>query len=382
MMPKIRVLIVDDAVVVRRIVTDVLSGDPDLEIAGTAPTGRIALAKIPQVNPDIIILDVEMPEMDGLATLSAIRKSYPALPVVMFSTVTQRGAAATLDALALGASDYVAKPANVGSVTIAMQRIREELIPKIKALCARSTGISLPTVDRRPSQAPPRPRTGPAPLSRAKVEVVVIGVSTGGPNALASLLPLFPADFPVPVLIVQHMPPIFTRLLAERLDAKAAIRVVEAAAGDILRPGGAWIAPGDFHMAVAREGKAVRIRTHQEPPENSCRPAVDVLFRSVAAVYGGASLAVVLTGMGRDGLRGCEYLGEVGGQIIVQDESSSVVWGMPGAVANAGMADRIVPLDQLGSEIIGRTCGSHSMPFRARPHGSTGADSLEYVVKK
>jgi two-component system chemotaxis response regulator CheB len=272
-MGNIRVLIVDDAVVVRRIVADVLSQDPDLEVVATAATGRIALAKLPQVNPDVIILDVEMPEMDGLATLAAIRKTYPALPVIMFSTVTQRGAAATLDALALGANDYVTKPANVGSVTVAMQRIREELIPKIKALCVRTAAVAARSLDNEPKRVRPPVRNGAKRHSVAAVEIVAIGVSTGGPNALAALLTALPEDFPVPIVIVQHMPPIFTRFLAERLDSKAAVRVVEAASGDLLRPGGVWIAPGDYHLGLLREGKEVRLRTHRGPPENSCRPA-------------------------------------------------------------------------------------------------------------
>lgn len=190
--------------------------------------------------------------------------------------------------------------------------------------------------------------------SPGRVDVVAIGGSIGGPDALAVVLPELPADLPVPIVIVQHMPPMFTKLLAERLASKCQIRVDEAVPGAVLEPGHAWIAPGGFHMIVSRNGKVVRIRTHQEPPENSCRPAVDVLFRSVAEVYGGGALAVVLTGMGQDGLRGCKYMREVGAQILAQDQASSVVWGMPGFVANAGLADKILPLDQIGGEIMRR----------------------------
>jgi two-component system chemotaxis response regulator CheB len=353
-MRRIRILVVDDAVVVRRLVTDALASDPMLEVVGAAANGRIALAKIPQVNPDLVTLDVEMPVMDGLETLREIRKNYPKLPVIMFSTLTERGAATTLDALALGANDYVTKPANVGSVVAALERVRMELIPRAKALCASVAGLSDPTLmpQRAASPAiklPPRPLKAPQ-----NVQVVAIGVSTGGPNALAEVIPQLPANFPVPVLIVQHMPPVFTKLLAERLTVRSQIPVEEAKFGRVLLPGHVWMAPGDFHMEVERQGPTARIKTHQGPPENSCRPAVDVLFRSVAEAYGPATLAVVMTGMGQDGLRGCQEIRAAGGQVLAQDEASSVVWGMPGFVAQAGLADKVLPLDQLPGEIVRR----------------------------
>ena len=351
-MPKIRVLVVDDSVLVRRMVSNVLSDDPQLEVVGVAANGRIALAKIPQVNPDAVLLDVEMPEMDGLQTLAAIRKTYPNLLVIMFSGVTERGAAVTLDAIALGATDYVTKPANASSKEAAMKYVRDQLIPKIKGLCAGKRDRLPTTLPPRVSQIPLLPAIPSKALS--KVDIVAIGVSTGGPNALMTLLPAFAVDFPVPILIVQHMPPLFTKRLAERLDGNCQIRVAEGFSGAVLQPGQAWIAPGDFHAIVEREGTRVRIRTHQQPPENSCRPAVDVLFRSVAKTYGAGTLAVVLTGMGQDGLHGCQCIREAGGQVLVQDEASSVVWGMPGMVANAGLADRVLPLPQLASEIIYR----------------------------
>ncbi len=354
-MGKTRILVVDDAVVVRRMLSDVLSADPDLEVVGTAANGRIALAKIPQVNPDLITLDVEMEEMDGLQTLAAIRKDYPRLPIVMFSTLSERCASATLEALALGANDYVAKPSSFGGMTIAMQRIRTELIPKIKQLCSilqkeskHPVRVSATRIQPRPQ----RPLTQPPGLQR--VEILAIGVSTGGPNALAELLPQLPADFPVPTVIVQHMPPVFTRLLADRLASKSSLTVAEGTAGEAIRPGKVWLAPGNYHMAVVRDLQSVRLMLHQGPPENSCRPAVDVLFRSVAAAYGPGVLAVVLTGMGQDGLRGCDYIRDAGGHILVQDEASSVVWGMPGSIARAGLADQVLPLQDLGPEILRR----------------------------
>ena len=352
-MPKIRVLIVDDAVVVRRIVSDVLTADPELEVVGTAANGRIALAKITQVNPDVITLDVEMPEMDGLETLAAIRKQYPRLPVIMFSTLTQRGAATTLDALSLGATDYVTKPANVGSVAAAQQSLREQLIPKIKVFCGKAERCAptpLKVSETVPRSLPPL-RTARA---GGVVDVVAIGVSTGGPNALAELVPALPADFPVPIVIVQHMPPVFTRLLAERLGSQSSLQINEATHGEEVRAGHVYVAPGNYHMIVKREGPVIRVQTNQESPENSCRPAVDVLFRSVADVYGAGSFGVVLTGMGQDGLRGCARIREAGGQNIAQDEASSVVWGMPGFVAKAGLADQVLPLTDIAAEIVRR----------------------------
>jgi two-component system chemotaxis response regulator CheB len=347
---KLRVLIVDDAVVIRRIVSDVLNSDPELEVAGTAANGKIALARIPQLNPDLVTLDVEMPDMDGLATLRELRKTHPRLPVIMFSTLTARGASATLDALAAGASDYVTKPANVGSVAIAMNRIREELIPKIKALCGKQAPVVTGTLFSPAVSRPTRMPDLAAGVRRA-IEVVVVGISTGGPNALADVIPAIPESFPVPILIVQHMPPVFTRLLAERLDQKSKVSVKEASAGDVLEPGRVYLAPGDFHMTVTALATGNQIALNQNIPENSCRPAVDVLFRSAAAVYGASALAVVLTGMGQDGFRGCQMIREVGGRVVVQDEATSVVWGMPGIVARAGLAELQMPLQDVAQRL-------------------------------
>ena len=357
-MSKIRILVVDDAVVFRRLLTEVLSNDPALEVVGTAANGRIALARMAQVNPDVVILDVEMPEMDGLATLAELRKTYPRLPVIMFSALTERGAVATLDALALGATDYFTKPTSVGGMDGSLQLIREQLIPKIKVLCAGAGGQALMPAGACPADVPSasaglqasrRAGTRPGPI-----EVVAIGASTGGPNALAEVFRQLPGDFPVPVVIVQHMPPMFTRLLAERLSSEFSLRVREASSGSVLEPGHAWVAPGDYHLIVVREGTQVRTRVHQDPPENSCRPAVDVLLRSVAQTFGLHCLAVILTGMGQDGLRGCEAIREAGGQVLAQDEATSVVWGMPGYVARAGLADRVLPLSLIGDEIVRR----------------------------
>jgi two-component system chemotaxis response regulator CheB len=354
-MPKIRVLIVDDSVVVRRLLSDLLAADPNCEVVGTAANGKIAIQKIPQVNPDIVTLDVEMPEMDGLETLAAIRKTHPRLPVIMFSALTEKAADATLKALALGATDYVTKP-TASSATSAMDQVRDQLIPKIRCLCGVKPDVRQAVVGRTASQV--RAKLVVPPLVRAsRVDVVAIGCSTGGPNALAVLLPKLAQDFPVPIVITQHMPPLFTRMLAERMNASTSLRVREAQGGEVLEHGYVYIAPGDFHMDVRREGTAIRLALHQAPPENSCRPAVDVMLRSVVSVYGAGSLGVILTGMGQDGMRGCELIREAGGHVVVQDEATSVVWGMPGAVARAGLADVVLPMDQIAAEVTRRVAG-------------------------
>ena len=373
-MRKIKVLVVDDSVVVRRLVSDALAEDAQIEVIGIAANGRIALAKVEQINPDILTMDIEMPEMDGLQTLAALRKTHPRLPVVMFSTLTERGGVSTLDALALGANDYVTKPSNVGNVMLAKQRIQEELIPKLKALCPHlvaTTPAPVLSVQRQPLARSTINRFGLPSNARHLFEILVIGVSTGGPNALAELIPALPATFPIPVVIVQHMPPLFTKLLAERLNTQSPLKVAEAVPGAILQPGHVWLAPGGFHLLVERAAGQVRLKTNQEPAENSCRPAVDVLFRSAAQVYGAGVLAVVLTGMGQDGLRGCEELQAVGGQVLVQDEATSVVWGMPGFVAQAGLAEKVLPLPQIAPEILRRV--------PVRPTAAPGVSASQFV---
>ncbi len=365
-MPPISVLVVDDSVVVRRLVTDVLNEDPDIQVVGTAPNGRIALAKIPQLNPDLISLDVEMPVMDGLETLRELRQVYPDVPVIMFSTLTERGAAATLEALELGAQDYVTKPANVGSVQASMASVREQLVPKIKAL-HRGARPGRTTPAGLPRQAIPPPASVPAASTPAStptlrpagprdphepVGIVLLGVSTGGPDALATVLPALPATFPVPVVVVQHMPPTFTRLLAQRLDGKSALEVLEAEQDDAVRPGRVLLAPGDFHLRLHRGANGVVARLDQGTPENFCRPSVDVLFRSAAQVYGAACLAVVLTGMGSDGTRGAAEIVAAGGDVLAQDQATSVVWGMPGSVAHAGLASRLLPLGDVAATLV------------------------------
>jgi len=358
-MDTINVLVIDDSVVVRRFLSELISADPELACAGIAPNGRIGLTKIEQIRPDLVILDVEMPEMDGLQSLVEIRRRWPRLPVIMYSSLTQRGARATLDALELGAHEYVTKPGGGGGSPAEVQdRVRADLVSKIKALVVRRTTAS-PSCQRSATQTVPKRNIRPhfaaaGELPRAAIELVVIGTSTGGPNALTEVLPQLARDLPEPVAIVQHMPPLFTGMLAERLDNKSAIKVREAKHGVPLVPGEAWVAPGDYHLLVTKSGGRMTLELNQEAPENSCRPSADVLFRSAAFSYGSGVLAVVLTGMGADGLRGCENVRAAGGTIMVQDEATSVVWGMPGYVARAGLAERVLPLGQIASAIQAR----------------------------
>jgi two-component system, chemotaxis family, protein-glutamate methylesterase/glutaminase len=352
----IRVMVVDDSVVVRKIVTDVLSADPGIEVVGTAVNGKVALGKLPQLEPDLVTMDIEMPEMNGIEAVRAIRGTRNRVPIIMFSTLTERGATATLDALSAGANDYVTKPANVGSVAQSMESVREQLIPKIKALTGRPvTPVRAATA---PVAPPPRlaaPRTAPG----KKPAVLVIGSSTGGPEALARVLPALPANLPVPVLLAQHMPPVFTRQFAQRLDRLSPLRVVEAVDGTPLLPGTVHLAPGDHHLVVRSNGRAgFTTSLNQNPPENFCRPAVDPLFRSAVAAFDGAVLGVVLTGMGADGRNGCGEIRDAGGTVVVQDQASSVVWGMPGAVAQAGYADEVLPLDRIAEAISRHLAGA------------------------
>lgn len=376
-MTKLRVLVVDDSVVMRRLVGEVLSADPEIVVVGTASSGKVALSRLSQLAPDLVVLDVEMPDLDGLATLAALRKTHQKLPVIMFTAATQRAAAAMIEALMLGANDYVTKPDGIATLDQTRERIRTTLVTKIKNLLRPATVPSgtttrIPRIDVRPQTGAiaaidaTRPVTTSIPKVRLKtgllpnlgshgarartIRAIAIGVSTGGPLALERLFAEL-HTLSVPIFVVQHMPPVFTAMLAQRLAKVARMPVVEAVPGTRVEPGCIYIAPGDRHMVVVNEDGVPTVRCTQDPPENSCRPAVDVLFRSVATIYGSEILAVVMTGMGQDGLRGCEHVRDHGGTVIVQDAATSVVWGMPGAVVRAGLADAIVPLPQLALEL-------------------------------
>ena len=392
-----RILIVDDSAVMRALLRSVVSTDARLEVAGTAADGASALRAIQSLRPDLILLDVEMPGMDGVSTLKQMKAAGNRIPVIMCSSLTQRGAKVTIEALASGAADYVAKPAGQPSREAAVQSLANDLVPKILALTAGATGIPhQPSIGAAFSAVPwnanrasvnPRSSSQPAVLSAPPAfslpgtppinlpslalagsgppAVVLIGTSTGGPAALDIVLPALPASFPVPVLVVQHMPELFTKLLAERLNGRCPLRVAEAIPGEPIRAGSIYIARGDWHMEIASTATPA-LRLTQEAPENHCRPAVDVLFRTAVAVYDSRVLGVVLTGMGYDGLVGSRLIREHGGTVLAQDQATSAVWGMPGAVAQAGLAHRILPLNAIATEILRLTSRSQREAIELR----------------
>lgn len=343
-MKPFRVLVVDASRATRALLSAVLLAEGDMEVVGSAGTGTAALAALSKCNPTVVMLDVEMADMKGLDLLAEIRRRAPKLPVVVFSALTVKAGPITLDVLGRGATDYVTKPAADAGDEAMADHIRKELVGKLRGLGRRASAEIL-----APELRAPRP-TG----ARSPVQVLAVGSSTGGPNALAQIFRSLLVPLTVPVLIVQHMPPVFTRLLAERLSEVSPMPFREAQHGDVLQPGEGLVAPGGFHMRLERASGRTSVTLDQAAPENSCRPAVDVLFRAVAAVYGAHALALVLTGMGRDGLRGAEELRRRGAQILAQDEATSVVWGMPGYVTRAALADATLPLPRLAPEIVRR----------------------------
>ena len=353
----IRVLLVDDSVVTRQVLAKVLGESDDLTICEQAANGRQALQKLDAAAPDVVVLDVEMPVMNGLETLREIRRRDPHLPVVMFSALTRPGVQTTIDALLAGASDYVAKPDGRSDTP---QVIRETLAAKIRL---HHRAARRPTGTRRELRQPQRSRPPveageitlrPEPRVPPPVRAIVIGVSTGGPQALLRLFEALPSDLGVPILIVQHMLPTFLSHLAFRLSSRTPLVVKMAEDGRLAADSPAWLAPGRRHLKVVRAAAGPTLRTSDDPPVMSCRPAADVLFRSAAAVFGPGTLGVVMTGMGRDGLAGSEAIVAAGGQVLVQDEDSSVVWGMPKVVAWAGLATTVGTPEQLAEKIVSR----------------------------
>ncbi len=346
-MSKIKVLVVDDSAVYRKILTNILSQDPQIEVVGSAANGKIALELIRRLKPDVITLDLEMPEMDGLETLDHIKREDLPVGAIVFSSHSHSGAKLTFEALEKGAFDFLPKPSN-NSFTQNVRKIATSLIPKIK-LCYAKKSFSTQQVQQTIRSA--HLTQIDKPKSRmflvTKKDAVAIGSSTGGPSALKEVLSQLDPKISVPIFIAQHMPPVFSAQLAERLNNMCPLTVKEAENGEIVRSKVVYIAPGDYHMEVKKRAEQVVIKLHKGPPENNCRPSVDVLFRSAAQVYENKILAVILTGMGNDGLKGAKMLKEKGAYVVAQDEESSVVWGMPGAVAKAGIADEIVPLHKI-----------------------------------
>ena len=360
---RLRILAADDSAVMRSILwklflmhaEDRSSELPRMELCGIARDGVECVELVERLGPDVLVLDLEMPRMNGLDVLDRLRVENPELPVIMCSAYTEHGARSTLEALARGASDYVMKPSEQRDFAMAMQSLSQQLLPRIAAL-AKDARSGEEKADRvASSDNSSKPGEIPA-KALTPIDIVVIGLSTGGPSALEQLLPKLPKDFPVPVLIVQHMPKLFTGALAERLDKCCALRVEQAYDNATIRPGTVWLAPGDAHMEVAprramagEASSAVdvcssRVRLHQQEPLNHCRPSVDYLFFSAARMFGAGTLALVMTGMGADGLNGARAVHEGGGVVLAQDEASSAVWGMPGRVSEAGIASATLPL--------------------------------------
>lgn len=353
-----RILVVDDSCLYQRILSDVINARHGLEVVAVAANGKIALEMMEQLKPDLVTLDILMPELDGIQTLMELRKRHPSVKTVMVSSLTSEGSDAALDALALGASEYAVKPSSVGGINNIRSDLAADLLPKIEALCGIETALvsavgSTAAIDRAPAKYAHRAATDASlgTPSVSQIELIAIGVSTGGPDALTKLLSTLSDDIGVPIVIVQHMPAAFTSKLAKRLDAASKLRVVEAQQDDKIQAGTAYIAPGNLHMTLERKGTDVIVNLDQGEPENSCRPSVDPLFRSIPAIYSSKCLGVIMTGMGADGLNGCEALTSANCPVIVQDKATSIVWGMPKLVAMAGLAREQVPLDRM-AEVI------------------------------
>ncbi len=349
---KIQVLIVDDTVIYRKILADAVASLPETEVIGTAPSGTLALRKMEQARPDLVLLDVFMPEMDGVETLRHIRQSFPDTAVVMVSGATTRDAEVTIQALELGALDFIPKPTGAAA-NESMRQIADNLRRVLRLLSIRRLARrpALSTAAPAAPTPPPPPRVSVKP---ANFGIVVIGVSTGGPNALAALVPRLPANLGCPVLIVQHMPPHFTASLAQHLSHLSALPVREAQDNELVAANTVLIAPGGRHMTVRADpanATQLLIALNDSPPVNSCRPAVDVLFRSVAAHFNGGILSVILTGMGEDGAAGVAALKRKSCWSLAQDEKTCVVYGMPRALVERGLADEVVPLDALADRI-------------------------------
>jgi len=373
------VLAVDDSAVMRGVLRTLFQTQgqkhsselPAMELCGVVEDGVECLAAVLRLRPDVVVLDLEMPRMHGLDVLERLRLEEPGLPVIMCSAYTERGARATLDALAMGAADYVMKPSEQSDFTSALETLASQLLPKIAALAGAGfqalsevRGQTTQQVMAESKLSPSLSAAGSTAVGGAPVEIVVIGVSTGGPSALEVMLPKLAEDFPVPVMIVQHMPKLFTGELAGRLDRICALRVREAYEGAEVLPGTIWLAPGDAHMEVVQTaiGHAppggrvhiARVHLHQQRSLNHCKPSVDYLFCSAAKLYGAGTLALVMTGMGSDGLNGARCVHEAGGVVLTQNAATSAVWGMPGRVFEAGLAREPLPLTALAGELTRR----------------------------
>ncbi|MEL7632478.1 chemotaxis response regulator protein-glutamate methylesterase [Sporomusa sphaeroides] len=343
----IKVLVVDDSVFMRKLLTDLFAGETDFTVVDTARNGKDAIDKVKRFKPDLITMDVEMPVMDGIKALELIMKEAPT-PVVMISSLTQAGAVATLRALEIGAVDFVAKTAGpISNITA----IRTEILTKCRA-AVRANVLQLATGRATAGALPAMPKMHSQPGLALDERIVAIGTSTGGPRALQEIITKIPGNIPCGIVIVQHMPPGFTKSLAERLDSLSSVTVKEAEHNDVIRPGYVFIAPGDYHMLIEREGGKTVIKLNQNPPIGGHRPAVDPLMESVARTYGSKAIGVILTGMGRDGAKGIEAIKRQNGYTIAEDQSTAVVYGMPKAAIELGVVDKIVPITGVTAEIL------------------------------
>ncbi|WP_428374908.1 protein-glutamate methylesterase/protein-glutamine glutaminase [Lichenicoccus sp.] len=342
----IRVLICDDSFTVRSVIARILRAEPDIEIAGLAADGEKAAEALRQGGIDVVVLDVEMPVMDGLTALPHLLKIDPSVRVIMASALTTTGGAIAMQALQAGAADYVPKPAAHQT-----DEFVREILAKIRGQARLRRQRSIPERARAPATVRAAPGAAPAVRAGKAPLLLAVGSSTGGPQALFSLFRALGRPLRVPIIVTQHMPPVFTRSLAEHIDRLGARGCSEAVDDEVLRPDRIYVAPGDRHLTVQARGQALHVKLTSEPPENSCRPAVDPMLRSASAACGGRVLAVILTGMGQDGLRGAQGLVEAGGTVLAQDEASSVVWGMPGAVAKAGLCHAVLGIDELAEKV-------------------------------
>lgn len=343
----VRVMIVDDSAVVRGLIARQLETDPDVAVVARAANGRAALMELERTPIDVIVLDLEMPVMDGMTALPLLIAAQPDVRIIIASTLTTRNAKIGMQALQAGAADYLSKPE--GGSLLNAEAFNRDLLAKVRALGGRRRSPPPPTAPltiAKPAAAFRNRRT-------VRPEVIVIGGSTGAPPALMQVMQALRAGPDQPILIAQHMPPIFTAMLAEQLERAGERPCAEAVEGEKVQAGRAYVAPGGWHMTVAREAGSVVIRLNQEPPEHFCRPAVDPLLRSVAEVYGSGAVAVILTGMGSDGALGCQALATAGGRFAVQDEATSAVWGMPGAAVRTGQCEAILPISQVGPWLRG-----------------------------
>lgn len=342
----IRVLVIDALAVMRDLLSTIIDRDDDMEVAGRVESGADAMAEIDRLHPDIITLGDDLSDVEPLSLLRAIAERHPDLPVIMISTADERGAARTLEALAAGAADHITRPPDMTSARRTVETVQASLLPRIKAICGRLAD------DETPASGTSRSAAGTRRPRMRRLDIVAIGASTGGPNALTALLGALPADFSRPIVITQHMPPVFTRYLAQRLGDISELDVREARHGDLVEAGVVLLAPGDVHLTFERTSHGVAAVLDHSTPVQFNRPSIDVMLRSIASVYGGHALAVVLTGMGHDGLDGCAAVKAEGAVVLVQDQASSVVWGMPGAIHGAGLADLVVPIGQMASAIM------------------------------